>query len=81
MLTWQKRREGYVTPVQNKSVLLVSGDVTWVVTLFPAVPAMARDVMLPLKTELMELKKLDFPAPTGPTSSTLASFTPLMSGW
>lgn len=40
------------------------------VRLVPEQPAMAWLVTWPLNTELMELKKLDFPAPTGPTSRT-----------
>ncbi len=36
-------------------------------------PTMALLMTLPEKTDWTELMKLDFPAPTGPTSKTLAS--------
>ncbi|TNN53306.1 hypothetical protein EYF80_036461 [Liparis tanakae] len=36
---------------------------------------MACDVMLPRNMELMELKKVDLPAPTGPTSTARARWT------
>ena len=40
------------------------------VRLVVELPAMAWLVTWPLNTELIELKKLDFPAPTGPMSRT-----------
>lgn len=48
---------------------------TWLVTLVPEDPDTAWLVTWPLNTELMELKKLDFPAPTGPISRTRILFT------
>lgn len=44
------------------------------------VPFMAWPLTRPLKIDLKELKKLDFPAPTCPTSKTRASDTELIEG-
>ncbi len=49
-----------------KQVLKSCWICTCTVRLVPADPDMALLVTWPVKMELMELKKLDFPAPTGP---------------
>ncbi len=53
---------------------------TCVVTLVPANPEMALLVTWPVKMELMELKKLDFPAPTGPIIKIRARLTDVTRG-
>lgn len=50
--------------------ILKGQKLTCVVRLVVQEPAMAWLVTWPLNTELIELKKLDFPAPTGPMSKT-----------
>ena len=55
-------------------------ELTCVVRLVEEQPAMAWLVTWPLNTELIELKKLDFPAPIGPMSRTRAWGTELIRG-
>lgn len=55
-------------------------ELTCLVRLEVKQPAMAWLVTWPLNTELIELKKLDFPAPTGPMSRTRAWDTELCVG-
>ena len=59
-----------VTCQSPQTQIIKCQELTCVVRLVVELPEMAWLVTWPLNTELIELKKLDFPAPIGPMSRT-----------